>query len=252
MGIFSIFKKTSKVIEAHTNDALDKIEKSNPLVMANQAIRDMEKEYQDAVSASATVKTNHVKCESDVKSVEESIATWQKQADKLKVKYKELATALAKDGISDADKTSIGTSIEGIKGHVGEAIDNINQLKVTLDQKKERALKSKQRSETMKKRLKTLTKNIKNAKDTLIDMKAQTEMAEAELKMNKNMNSSVGDSAQAMFDKMKESADNMEAEAEAYGDLADNNKSAQDEIDDILNTPTPGAATKKADDFLNS
>lgn len=250
MGMFDFLKRGGKVVEAHANEALDKAEGKDPVVMAKQAIRDMEKENQDAIKANVTVKSNHLRCESDVKSVEESIATWKKQAEQLKAKYQELNGALA--DASDADKVTMEASIDVIKTKVGEAIDNIAQLETKLVEKRERALKAKGKADLMKKRLKENTQNIKDAKEQLRDMKAQTEMAEAELTMNKNMNSTVGGSAKAMFDKMAERANQLEAEAEAYGDMADDGKSAQQEIDDILNAPTPGAATKKADDFLNS
>lgn len=252
MGLFSFLKRGGKVVEAHANDALDNIEGKDPVVMAKQAIRDMEKEYAESVTASASIKANFVKSKAVVKSVEDEISTWKKQADALKAKYKEMNAVLENENSTDENKANANEVIVSIRKNVGEALDNTKHLEIKLVEKKEYSAKAKKRTENMDKRLKELTRNIETMKDELQNMKAQTEMAEAELTINKNMNSNVSGSAQAMFDRMKENADNLEAEAEAYGDLADGGKSTQDEINDILNMPTPGSVDKESDDFLNS
>ncbi len=77
-------------------------------------------------------------------------------------------------------------------------------------------------------------------------MKARVKVSEATAKVNKQMAQIDSSSTVSMLERMKDKVAQQEALAEAYGDIAGEDKTLDSEIDSALND---GGAAKAADDL---
>ena len=80
----------------------------------------------------------------------------------------------------------------------------------------------------------------------LITLKARTKTANATRKINERLSQIDSSGTVGLLERMKEKADEQEALAEAYGDMAD----ASGTVDDEINQALSGAETPKVDDSL--
>jgi phage shock protein A len=200
-----IFKRLRDLTAASINDLLDKAE--DPVKMLNQFLRDMEEDIMEAESAVAKQIAVEKKFKLQVEEAQEMVAKRQEQAVKALEQNNE---DLARRALEDKKEHQIRFD-EMSKQHV-IAKTNADQLRSQLNEMKDEFNK------------------MKNKKDLLV---ARAESAKAQKSINQAMSGFGTDNAAKGFDRMSEKVLQMEAEAQASGELRTSNRSLDDELDKL-------------------
>lgn len=234
MGFMNIFKRGSKIVEANANAAIDKME--NPVLMTEQAIRDMTEQIGRAIKAQAGVKKRALKLKAEVATLKTDSAEWTAKAVKLKAKYK---------ATTDADTQA------AIKDAIVDCLNKVENLDNEAASKSKISEQTAKKSDDFGKRIKTLRDNVEAAKSSLEDLRTRSEVAKAEKEVNEELAGIGDDTAMNMIKKMQDKVAGEEAEAEAYAEIADEDKPLDSKIVDLLGADSPTENNKLLDDFMN-
>lgn len=200
-----IFKRLRDLTAASINDLLDKAE--DPVKMLNQFLRDMEEDIMEAESAVAKQIAVEKKFKLQVDEAQEMVLKRQEQAVKALEQNNE---DLARRALEDKKEHQTRYD-EMVKQHA-IAKTNADQLRNQLTEMKDEFNK------------------MKNKKDLLV---ARAESAKAQKSINQAMSGFGTDNAAKGFDRMSEKVLQMEAEAQASGELRASNRSLDDELDKL-------------------
>jgi len=209
------FKRVFSLGSAEAHSIIDKLE--DPVKMTEQGIRELKKDLEKAMHSFAEVKAISIRAERDKEK--------------------------AKNGALDWERKAMTLLQQGKDGKLDPA--NVDRLAAeALSRKKEcndRYLIAKQAAESQSKTVLALQKNIETLKskiqqyeNELVTLKARAKTAEATSKINKQLSSVDSSGTVAMLERMKEKVEEEETLAIAYGDLANTNKSIDDEINQAL------------------
>lgn len=211
-----IFKRLRDMTMASVNDLLDKAE--DPVKMLNQFLRDMEEDILEAESAVAKQIAIEKKFKLQFEEAEEMVTKRTEQAMKaLETGNEDLARRALED------KKEHQVRFDELKRQYDLAKTNADQLRSQLSEMKDEFNK------------------MKNKKDLLI---ARAETAKAQKQINQAMSGFGTDNAAKGFDRMSEKVLQMEAEAQASGEIRAKNRSLDDELDGL------GASKSGIDDEL--
>lgn len=222
-----IFKRLFKISEAEANAAIDKLE--DPIKMTEQGIRDMKKDLDDSLKAFAEVKALAIRSKRDAAEARTQAADYEQKAILLIQK----SSSGAIDQI-EADRLAseaLARKEECVERATKSEAD-VRKIEMNLDQ--------------LDGNIKKLRSNITKYENELKTLKARAKVSEATSKLNKQMANIDSNGTIAMLEKMKEKVAAQEALADAYGELADSNKSIDDEIDAALNAKKSNAALNPA------
>jgi phage shock protein A len=200
-----IFKRLRDLTAASINDLLDKAE--DPVKMLNQFLRDMEEDIMEAESAVAKQIAVEKKFKLQVEEAQEMVTKRQEQAVKALEQSNE---DLARRALEDKKEHQI--RFDEMSKQYAIAKTNADQLRNQLNEMKDEFNK------------------MKNKKDLLV---ARAESAKAQKTINQAMSGFGTDNAAKGFDRMSEKVLQMEAEAQASGELRDSNRSLDDELDKL-------------------
>ncbi|MFC9775713.1 PspA/IM30 family protein [Paenibacillus chitinolyticus] len=200
-----IFKRLRDLTMASMNDLLDKAE--DPVKMLNQFLRDMEQDIQEAEVAVAKQIAIEKKFKQQYEEAEEMVGKRTEQAMKALEQGNE---DLARRALED--KKEHQTRFDEMKRQYDIAKTNADQLRNQLSEMKDEFSK------------------MKNKKDLLI---ARAEAAKAQKHINQAMSGFGTDNAAKGFDRMSEKVLQLEAEAQASGELRSKGKSLDDELDQL-------------------
>jgi phage shock protein A len=200
-----IFKRLRDLTAASINDLLDKAE--DPVKMLNQFLRDMEEDIMEAESAVAKQIAVEKKFKLQLEEAQEMVLKRQEQAVKALEQNNE---DLARRALEDKKEHQTRYD-EMVKQHA-IAKTNADQLRNQLSEMKDEFHK------------------MKNKKDLLV---ARAESAKAQKSINQAMSGFGTDNAAKGFDRMSEKVLQMEAEAQASGELRSSNRSLDDELDKL-------------------
>jgi phage shock protein A len=200
-----IFKRLRDLTAASINDLLDKAE--DPVKMLNQFLRDMEEDIMEAESAVAKQIAVEKKFKLQVEEAQEMVAKRQEQAVKALEQNNE---DLARRALEDKKEHQI--RFDEMSKQYAIAKTNADQLRNQLNEMKDEFNK------------------MKNKKDLLV---ARAESAKAQKTINQAMSGFGTDNAAKGFDRMSEKVLQMEAEAQASGELRSSNRSLDDELDKL-------------------
>jgi len=194
-----IFDRLKTVISSNINDLINKAE--NPEKMLNQLIVDMNQQMLESKKSVAMAIADEKKLERELQEQKRVAGEWERKAI---IAVKANRDDLAKEAL----------------GRKQEAENYYNQLKPQWDSQKAAV-------EKLKETLRQLQNKIDEASRKKNILVARAKRAEAQEKIHKTMSSISGStSAFDTFDRMAKKVDELEARAEAQGELADLSQSA--------------------------
>ena len=221
------FQRLFKTGQAEAHAVIDKFE--DPIKMSEQAIRDLKQDLQESMRSLAEVKAISIRMNKDAED-----------GKRLAGDYERKAMLLLQRG----------------QGGDMEAADAERLAREALTRKEEasgRAVQATQQAQAQQAMVSKLQNNVNDLKskissyeNDLTMLKARTTTANATRKINERLSSIDSSGTVGLLERMKEKADEQEALAQAYGDLADSGASVDDEINKAL----AGSDTPKVDDSL--
>lgn len=217
-----IFKRLFKIGKAETHAVIDKME--NPITMTDQGIRDLKEQLNKSIEALAQVKALAIRTKNEANAYKEQAQNYENKAMELIKRAQNGALDQA-----EADRLAVA-SLEK-----KEQSTQAYQLGMTNYQKYDEQVQKLENS------VKTLKSNISKWENEAKMLKARAKVSEATKNVNKQLAGIDSSSTIALLERMKEKVESQEALAESYGELANENKSLEDEIDSVLeNTNTVG------------
>ncbi|MGB3781293.1 MAG: PspA/IM30 family protein [Tunicatimonas sp.] len=222
----SIFNRLFKVGQAEAHNAINKLE--DPIKLTQQGIRDMRAELDKALQAMAEVKAMKIRAQREVRNAEQQSQDYEQKAVLLlkKAETGDIAP-------SEADRL---------------ATEALNR-KERADQEANRLNGEQQQYEASVKKLEgnvdVLKSNINTWENELKNLEARLKVSTATKSINKQMTSIDTSSTTAMLERMKSKVEAEEALAESYGELANEPKTLDAEIEEALGGGDNPAASEK-------
>lgn len=211
----SIFKRLFRIGKAETHSLIDKLE--DPIKLTEQGIRDMKLELDKSLQALAEVKALSIRSRNDAQENQSRSQDYERKAMML-IKKAETGEMEA----SEADR--LATEALMRKQQCDETVTRANAEKAKFDEQIAK----------MDNNIKQLRSNIGKWENELKTLKARVKVADATSKLNKQMAQIDGSDTIAMLEKMKEKVQEKEALAESYGEIANESRSVDEEIDKAL------------------
>lgn len=201
--------------EAEAHSAIDKLE--NPIKLTEQGIRDLKKDLDKALQALAEVKAMAIRSRNDLKTAKNKASDYENKAMLLLKK----AQAGNMD-VADAERLASEALVkkeEQIE-HAARAQEEVNRFDANISQ--------------LDQNVKKIRSTISKYENELKTLKARVKVSTATKKLNKQMAQIDSSSTVTMLERMKEKVAQDEALAESYGEIANESKSVDDEIDQAL------------------
>ncbi|MDQ1266940.1 MAG: phage shock protein [Bacteroidota bacterium] len=204
MGIFS---RISDIFKANVNDTLDKAE--DPEKMLKQMVIEMEESINKATLGVSNAIANEKSLERKIEKSRRELSEWEERAmQALSAGREDLAkAALEKKAISER---------------------NVADLEPIYNQ-------AKAASQKMRAQLDTLKSKLEEARSRQSTLIARSQAAKAQKQIAQTF-SGVGSDAFSKFDKFEGKIEKLESEAEAFEQLAGDNKSLEDEFKKLSTT----------------
>ena len=217
-----IFKRLFKIGEAEAHSAIDKLE--DPVKMTEQGLRDMKEQLGKSIEALAQVKALAIRTKNEA-------ASYKDQADTYEKKAIELLQRAEKGALSQEEADRLATA----------ALEKKEQSMQSYRLALQNYQKYDEQVQKLENSIKVLKNNISKWENEAKMLKARAKVSEATKNVNKQLAGIDTSSTVAMLERMKEKVDAEEALAESYGEIANENKSIDEEIDSVLeDTSTSG------------
>ncbi len=212
MGILNRLFTVGKA-EAHS--AIDKLE--DPIKLTEQGIRDLKKDLDKSLQALAEVKALAIRSKKELSNNKSAAQDYEQKAILLIKK--------AENGeieVAEADRlaTEVLARKEEALANAARAQEEVNKFDNNISQ--------------LDANVKKLKSNISRYENELRTLKARARVAKSTEKVNKQLSGIDSSGTVSMLERMKEKVDQQEAMAEAYGDIANSDKSIDDEINQVL------------------
>lgn len=225
MGVFS---RLFKIGQAEANTLVDKLE--DPIKLTEQGIRDLKKNLDESLIAFAEVKAINIRTKREVNEYTDQAKNYEQkamlvlkkaQAGQLEMAEAErlASEALERKGSAESNAERTKTDLQKLEGNVKQLESNIQKLK----------------------------SQISHYENELKTLKARAKVSEATKKINKSMSGIDSGSTISMLEKMKDKVARDEELAEAYGEMADANKSLDDELDSVIGSSDSGSSDALAE-----
>lgn len=211
--------------EAHA--AMDELE--DPIKMAEQGIRDLRKDLTESMEGLAKVKAQVIRTKKDVTRQKEIAADYEQKAMLLLRKGQDgsldagEADRLASEALSKRDggiqrATSLAGELQNYERMTGQLEGSVSNLK----------------------------HQISKWENELQTLKARAQVGKATRKLNEQLAKVDSTGTVAMLERMRDKVQEEETLAEAYGEMAQVERSVDDEIDKALE----GNASAQSDSLL--
>ncbi len=221
----SIFKRLFKMGQAEANAVVDKME--DPIKLTEQGIRDLKKDLDQSLKAYAEVKAIAIRTRRQAENAQNEAKTWEQKAMLLLQK--------AQNGKMDAAEAErLATEALTKKSEA------LNQAQTYSQQAQQLETKTQQLDNNIKK----LKAQITKYETELKTLKARVKVSQATKNLNKQMAQIDSTGTVSMLERMKEKVEKEEALADAYGEMAQENKSLDDEIDNALGGTNPNVQSE--------
>lgn len=216
----SVFKRLFKIGQAEAHNIVDKLE--DPIKLTEQGIRDLKKDLDESLKAFAEVKAMSIKAKREASESKNRAKSYENKAMML-------LTKVEKGEIESADADRLAT----------EALNKKQESESQAKSAEQNAAKIDGNLTQLEQNIKKLRSNVGHYENELKTLKARAKVSQATTKLNKQMAQIDSTGTISMLEKMKEKVDENEALAEAYGDVANSNRSLDEEIDDVLGEEAP-------------
>ena len=220
----NIFRRLFKIGQAETHSAVDQLE--NPIRMTEQGIRDMKEDLDKSLHALAEVKAMAIRSRSEGEAFQQKAHDYEHKAIQL------LKKAQAGDmDNSEADRLA------------SEALMRKEENLKLSDASKRDVEKFEGSVQQLEGNIRTIKANIAKWENELKTLKARVKVSTATKSLNKQLAQIDGSSTVSMLERMRDKVAQEEALAESYGQIANESRSIDDEINKAL---TEGAQSTKA------
>lgn len=211
----NIFKRLFRIGQAEMHAAVDKME--DPICMTEQGIREMREDLDKAMEALAQVKALAIRTRNDKNKKVSEAEDYEKKVVLLlsKAQKGELDMAQAERLAKEALVLKDGLTKE---------------VKVLEEQQ----LIHEKSADEIQKNVDVLKFNITKWENELKTLKSRVRVSKATKEVNKQMARIDSNSTISMLERMKEKVEEEEALAEAYGNMAAQNTSLDDEINKAI------------------
>ena len=212
-----LLQQLFKVIQSFLHAFVNKIQ--DPILMAEQGIRDLKKDYDNSMRGLAEIKSLSIETKNKIVEQTEIAKDYERKA----------LTILQKAQAGDLDQAQADRlAAEALKKKQA-AIENIK--KFTLDARNFEAMAKK-----LETKITSLKEQIANWENEVKTLKARHKVAITSKKMSKQMISMSGNNAQALLENMKEKVNKEEAMAQAYDEMALIETDIDKEINEAIGT----------------
>jgi phage shock protein A len=220
--MFGFLKRLFRIGAAEAHSALDKLE--NPIKMTEQSLRELKTDLDKSLQSLAEVKAIAIRTGREVE-------THKQTADD----YEKKAMALLKRGqsgqVAPAEAERLATEA------LARREDSLKLYTTSVQNKQ----KYDAMVTNLESKIQQLKSQISKWESELKTMKARNTVSQATTKINKQLANIDSSGTLAQLEKMRERIEQQEALAEAYGDMANIEKSVDSEIDKILDSRTLNA-----------
>jgi phage shock protein A len=213
--------------KSEANAAMDHLE--DPVKMAEQGIRNLNKDLRESLESLAKVKAQSIRAKKNVNREKEAAADYEKKAMMLLTKAQQGSL----DG-SEADRLAA----EALSKRDG-AVERASTLS-------KEASHMEQMTAQLEQNIQTLKHQVSKWENELRTLQARAQVSQATRKMNEQLANVDSSSTISMLERMRDKVQEEESLAEAYGEMASVDKSIDDEIERALD----GAATADGSDAL--
>ncbi|MBL4716659.1 MAG: PspA/IM30 family protein [Bacteroidia bacterium] len=220
----SLFKRLFTLGKAEANSVVDKLE--DPIKMTEQGIRDMKKDLENCLKALAEVKALAIRSRNEIREQQEKAVDYEKKAMLLLQKSES-----GQMEASEADRLAT------------EALNKKNECESHVERASADQTKFEQNVSKLEVNIKTLRSKISSWDNELKTLKARVKVASATKNLNKQMASIDSGDTISMLERMKEKVEQEEALSDAYGDIANESKSLDDEINSAIGGDSQSTAS---------
>ncbi len=224
----SIFRRLFKIGQSEAHNLVDKLE--DPIKLTEQGIRDLKKDLDASLKALAEVKALRIRSNADLSKAKFQQEDFEKKAMTLLNNAKE-----GKMDAAEADRLAT------------EALKRVQQAKENGARAEAEVKKFDESIAQLDGNINKVKSNISKYENELKTLKARMKVSNATKKINKQLSQVDSTGTIAMLEKMKDKVTEEEALAEAYGDIAEQSKSVDEEIDAALDNVDAGATDALAE-----
>lgn len=224
----SIFRRLFKIGQSEAHNLVDKLE--DPIKLTEQGIRDLKKDLDSSLKALAEVKALRIRSNADLNKSKFQVEDFEKKAMTLLNNAKE-----GKMDAAEADRLAT------------EALKRVQQAKENGARAQAEVQKFDQSIAQLEANINKVKSNISKYENELKTLKARMKVSKATKKINKQLSQVDSTGTIAMLEKMKDKVAEEEALAEAYGDIAEQSKSVDEEIDAALDNVDADSADALAE-----
>jgi phage shock protein A len=219
-----LFRRIFRVAQSEAHAVVDKIE--DPVKMTEQGIRELRADLAKSIQALAQVKAVTVRLRKDGEDQLRQAQEYERKAMAL------LQRAQAGD-LDMAEAERLAT----------EALNRKQEFEARGKQLLADYQKQQQQTDALQAKVQKLQATITRYENELVTLRGRAQAAEATKKINKQLSGVDPSGTIAMLEKMKERVNQTEAEAEAYGQIAEATTSIDDQINKVLAEPSRAAAS---------
>lgn len=208
----NFFKRLFKIGQAEAHSAVDSLE--NPIRMTEQGIRDMKGDLDKSLHALAEVKAMAIRARNDAEASEAKAKDYEQKAMIIlkKAENGDLSP-------EDADRLASEALLKKKQNH-----DSATRSKADQD-------KFDKSVEQLEGNVKTIRGNISTWENELKTLKARVKVSTATKNLNKQLAQIDGSSTVSMLERMKDKVAEEEALAESYGEIANESRSIDEELE---------------------
>ncbi|MDQ3191871.1 MAG: PspA/IM30 family protein [Bacteroidota bacterium] len=211
----SIFKRLFKIGQAEAHSAINHLE--DPIKITEQGIRDLKGNIDKSLHALAEVKALAIRAKSD-------FANYSDKAEDYEKKAMLLLQRASKGEMDSADSDRLAS----------EALIKKEENLAHSKRCKEEEAKFENSVANLEQNIKALKSNLSKWENELKTLTARVKVSNATMNLNKQLAQLDASGTVAMLERMKDKVVQDEALSEAYGMIANESKTVDDEIDKAL------------------